>query len=60
MDKIDLIFEEIDSNSAIEKCGQTLLTDENESYFYEPAAFSWILVFKRSTLYDALDQMVFI
>ena len=56
MDKINLVFEEIDAKSAIEKCGQTLLTDENESYFYEPEAFQLDPSILRSTLYDALDE----
>ena len=56
MKKIDLTFQEIDSKSAIEKCGKTLLTDENESYFYEPAAFQLDPSILRSTLYNALDQ----
>ena len=56
MSKIDLVFEEIDSDSAIEKCGKTLLTDEDESYFYEPAAFQLDPSILRSTLYDAIDH----
>ncbi len=56
MEKIDLVFQEIDTNSAIEKCGQTLLTDESESYFYEPEAFQLDPSILRSTLYDALDH----
>ncbi len=56
MGKIDLVFEEINSKSAIEKCGRTLLTDENESYFYEPAAFQLDPSILRSTLYDAIDH----
>ena len=32
---INLIFEEIDAESAIEKCGKTLLTDEdNDNYWH--------------------------
>ena len=56
MSKIQLIFEEIDTNSATQKCGETLLTDENESYFYEPAAFQLDPSILRSTLYDAIDE----
>ena len=56
MSKIQLVFEEIDTNSATQKCGETLLTDENESYFYEPAAFQLDPSILRSTLYDALDE----
>ena len=55
MKKIELVFQEIDTNSAIEKCGTTLLTDEDESYFYEPAAFQLDPSILRSTLYDALE-----
>ena len=39
MKKIDLVFEEIEPNSAIKKCGTTLITEDDESYYYEPAAF---------------------
>ena len=56
MSKIDLVFQEIDSSSATEKCGTTLLTDKNESYFYEPDAFQLDPSILRSTLYDALDH----
>ena len=56
MSKIQLVFEEIDTNSATQKCGETLLTDENESYFYEPAAFQLDPSILRSTLYDAIDE----
>ena len=56
MSKIELIFQEIDTNSATQKCGETLLTDENESYFYEPAAFQLDPSILRSTLYDAIDE----
>ena len=51
-----IVFEEIDTNSATQKCGETLLTDENESYFYEPAAFQLDPSILRSTLYDAIDE----
>jgi len=56
MRKIQLTFEEIDTNSATQKCGETLLTDDNESYFYEPAAFQLDPSILRSTLYDAIDE----
>ena len=56
MSKIQLTFEEIDTNSATQKCGETLLTDENESYFYEPGAFQLDPSILRSTLYDAIDE----
>ena len=56
MSKIQLTFEEIDTNSATQKCGETLLTDENESYFYEPAAFQLDPSILRSTLYNAIDE----
>ena len=55
MKKIDLTFEEISSKSAISKCGTTLITDENESYFYEPDAFQLDPSILRSTLYNAID-----
>jgi glycine/D-amino acid oxidase-like deaminating enzyme len=56
MKKIDLIFEEIDPKSAISKCGTTLITDEQESYFFEPAAFQLDPSILRSTLYNAIDE----
>ena len=56
MEKIELVFEEIDINSAAKKCGETLLTDKNESYFYEPQAFQLDPSILRSTLYDAIDN----
>ena len=56
MSKINLVFEEINSSSAVEKCGTTLLTDENESNFYVPDAFQLDPKILRSTLYDALDH----
>ena len=55
MKKIDLKFEEISSKSAISKCGTTLITDENESYFFEPDAFQLDPSILRSTLYNAID-----
>ncbi len=55
MKKINLIFEEIDSSSAIEKCGTTLVTNDDESYFYEPDAFQINPSDLRTTLYEALD-----
>lgn len=55
MKKIDLKFEEISSKSAISKCGTTLITDENESYFFEPGAFQLDPSILRSTLYNAID-----
>ena len=55
MKKIDLKFEEISSKSAVSKCGTTLITDENESYFFEPDAFQLDPSILRSTLYNAID-----
>ena len=55
MKKINLTFEEISSKSAISKCGTTLITDENESYFFEPDAFQLDPSILRSTLYNAID-----
>ena len=55
MRKIELIFEEISSKSAVSKCGTTLITDENESYFFEPGAFQLDPSILRSTLYNAID-----
>ena len=55
MKKIDLKFEEISSKSAISKCGTTLITDESESYFFEPGAFQLDPSILRSTLYNAID-----
>ena len=55
MKKIDLTFEEIDSSSAIEKCGSTLVTNDDESFFYEPDAFQINPSDLRTTLYEALD-----
>ena len=56
MKKIDLIFEEISPKSAISKCGTTLITDDKESYFFEPDAFQLDPSILRSTLYDAIDE----
>ncbi len=56
MKKIDLVFEEIHEKSAIEKCGTTLVTDEDESYFYEPGAFQVNPSELRTTLYNAIDM----
>ena len=56
MKKINLIFEEIEPSSAVKKCGTTLITDENESYYYEPAAFQLDPSILRSVLYDAIDE----
>ncbi len=55
MKKIDLVFEEINSKSAVEKCGSTLITNDDESYFYEPGAFQVNPSELRTTLYDAID-----
>ena len=56
MKKIDLIFEEISPNSALEKCGETLIIDQDESYYYEPDAFQLDPSILRSVLYDAIDE----
>jgi len=56
MQKINLVFEEIEPDSAIQKCGRTLITDEDESYFYEPAAFQLDPSILRSVLYNAIDE----
>ena len=56
MKKIDLVFEEISQSSAIEKCGDTLITDKDESYYYEPDAFQLDPSILRSVLYDAIDE----
>ena len=55
-EKIDLIFEEISPNSALEKCGETLIIDQDESYYYEPDAFQLDPSILRSVLYDAIDE----
>ena len=55
MKKIDLVFEEISSKSAVDKCGDTLITEKNESYYYEPDAFQLDPSILRSVLYDAID-----
>ena len=56
MKKIDLTFEEISQSSAIEKCGDTLITDKDESYYFEPDAFQLDPSILRSVLYDAIDE----
>jgi len=56
MKKINLTFEEISPDSALEKCGDTLLIDKDESYFYEPEAFQLDPSILRSVLYDAIDE----
>ena len=57
MQKINLVFEEIEPDSAVQKCGRTLITDEDESYYYEPAAFQLDPSILRSVLYNAIDEM---
>ena len=56
MEKINLVFEEIDPDSAVQKCGTTLITDNDESYFYEPAAFQLDPSILRTTLYEAIEE----
>ena len=56
MQKINLVFEEIEPDSAVQKCGTTLITDEDESYYYEPAAFQLDPSILRSVLYNAIDE----
>ena len=56
MKKINLTFEEISPDSALEKCGDTLLIDKDESYFYEPEAFQLDPSILRSVLYDSIDE----
>lgn len=56
MKEINLTFEEISPDSALEKCGDTLLIDKDESYFYEPEAFQLDPSILRSVLYDAIDE----
>ena len=51
-----MIFEEISPESAIEKCGDTLIIDKDESYYYEPDAFQLDPSILRSVLYDAIDE----
>ena len=55
MKGINLVFEEISASSAVEKCGDTLITDKDESYYYEPEAFQLDPSILRSVLYDAID-----
>ena len=55
MKGINLVFEEISASSAVEKCGDTLITDKEESYYYEPEAFQLDPSILRSVLYDAID-----
>jgi len=56
MKEINLTFEEISPDSALEKCGDTLLIDKDESYFYEPEAFQLDPSILRSVLYDSIDE----
>ena len=51
-----MIFEEISPESAIEKCGDTLIIDKDESYYYEPDAFQLDPSILRSVLYDSIDE----
>ena len=55
MQKGNLVFEEIEPDSTVQKCGTTLITDEDESYYYEPAAFQLDPSILRST-YNAIDE----
>ena len=56
MKKIDLVFERIDKKSTTEKCSDTLITSDNEAYYYEPAALQIDPSILRSTIYNALEE----
>tara|TARA_B100000989_G_scaffold99942_1_gene72941 strand:+ start:10017 stop:11315 length:1299 start_codon:yes stop_codon:yes gene_type:complete len=56
MKKIGLVFEKIDKRSTIDKCSDTIITSDDEAYYYEPAALQIDPSILRSTIYDALDE----
>ena len=56
MKKIDLIFRRNISRFTADKCGDTLIIDKDESYYYEPDAFQLDPSILRSVLYDAIDE----
>ena len=55
MKSIGLEFTEIGHKSAAEKCSTSLITSDEELYFYEPEALQIDPSILRSTIYDALD-----
>ena len=55
METINITFKEIDHSIASDLCGESLIIDKNESYYFEPAALQIDPSILRSTIYDALD-----
>ena len=55
MKSLNIEFNEIDHSKASELCGESLIINEDESYYYEPAALQIDPSILRSTIYDALE-----
>lgn len=55
MESINVSFKEIDNVIASDLCGDSLIVNENESYYFEPEALQIDPSILRSTIYDALD-----
>lgn len=55
MKSLNIEFNEIDHTKASDLCGESLIINEDESYYYEPAALQIDPSILRSTIYDALE-----
>ena len=55
MKSLNIEFNEIDHTKASNLCGESLIINEDESYYYEPAALQIDPSILRSTIYDALE-----
>ena len=55
MNSINIVFKEIDHVIASDLCGDSLIVDQNESYYFEPDALQIDPSILRSTIYSGLD-----
>ena len=55
MNSMDIVFKEIDHAIAADLCGESLIVDKEESYYFEPDALQIDPSILRSTIYEALD-----
>tara|TARA_B100000989_G_scaffold297941_1_gene285354 strand:- start:763 stop:2043 length:1281 start_codon:yes stop_codon:yes gene_type:complete len=56
MKSLNIDFNEIDHARASDLCGESLIINEDETYYYEPAALQIDPSILRSTIYDALEH----
>lgn len=56
MNKLGIVFKEIDNVIASDLCGDSLIVDKDESYYFEPDALQIDPSILRSTIYSALEE----